>query len=122
MLFLCSHCTTKYEVSSIDESEHVFSGRWQFHEDTLRKHTWNTLAHLSAMSEHLITFDDDEFGDGVHELSVDCVNFTVNELRTDPSSKWFDQKSHSAGNTKYYIIVSHLLNDAALISYLLIDY
>ena len=29
--------------------------------------------------------------------SFDCVNFLIQEPRLDPSSKWFDHKSHSAG-------------------------
>ena len=30
-------------------------------------------------------------------MSVDCVNFVIEEPRTDPGPKWFDQKSYSAG-------------------------
>ena len=29
--------------------------------------------------------------------SFDCVNFLIEEPRLDPSSKWYDHKSHSAG-------------------------
>ena len=29
--------------------------------------------------------------------TVDCVNFTCQEMRLDPSSKWFDHKSNSCG-------------------------
>ena len=80
-----------------DDSEHVLAGRWLVHEDTLRKHIWATLKCLSDASKSLIKFDPDEFGDEVHILSTDTVNFTIDEPRTDPSSKWFDPKSHSAG-------------------------
>lgn len=57
------------------------------------------LRRLSAESDCLIRLDPDEFGDEVHVISVDTVNFTIEEPRGDPSSKWFDVKSHSAGNS-----------------------
>ena len=57
----------------------------------------------------MITFDPDEFGDEVHVVTVDCVNFIVQEPRSDPSTKWFDQKSHSAGmiGCLIIIVISH---------------
>ena len=35
--------------------------------------------------------------------SFDCVNFLIQEPRLDPSSKWYDHKSHSAGLVSLYI-------------------
>ena len=29
--------------------------------------------------------------------TVDCVTFMVQEMRLDPSAKWFDYKTHSCG-------------------------
>ena len=86
----------------LDDSEHVFAGRWRHHKDTLRKHTWETLQVLACVGDDLITFDPEEFGDEVHIVTVDCVNFIVQEPRGDPSTKWFDQKSHSAGKFSQY--------------------
>lgn len=64
------------------------------------------LRRLSAESDCLIRLDPDEFGDEVHVISVDTVNFTIEEPRVDPSSKWFefDVKSHSAGNSVNFVV------------------
>ena len=75
----------------------MLAGRWQYHEETLRKKTWETLQILHDALLELISFEIDEFGAEVHVMSVDCVNFVIEEPRTDPGPKWFDQKSYSAG-------------------------
>ena len=55
------------------------------------------LERISAEAEYLIKFDVDDFGGEVHVVGVDTVNFIMQEDRKNPSKKWFDKKSHSAG-------------------------
>ena len=35
--------------------------------------------------------------------SVDCATFMVREMRMNPSSEWFDWKTHSCGLVSYCI-------------------
>jgi hypothetical protein len=55
------------------------------------------LERISEEAKDLIKFDVDEFGAEVHVVTVDTVNFIIDEPRKNPSGKWFDKKSHSAG-------------------------
>ena len=51
---------------------------------------------IQSLKEKKIVFDgfaDDE----VHWITVDTVNFQTQEFRLDPSSDWFDFKSHGSG-------------------------
>ena len=38
-------------------------------------------------------------------LTMDTVNFTTYEIRTDPSSKWYDPKSHSSGLVSVFVFL-----------------
>ncbi len=76
----------------------VLLGRWGLHKDTLRDNIWKTLGTIQEHKKRLINFDQDEFKhDEVHVMSVDCVNYLIEEPRIQPSTKWFDPKSKSAG-------------------------
>ena len=50
---------------------------------------------LAKFSKKKIVFELEN--DIVLGRTVDCVNFTCQEMRLDPSSKWFDHKSNSCG-------------------------
>ena len=50
---------------------------------------------LAKLSKKKIVFELEN--DIVLGRTVDCVNFTCQEMRLDPSSKWFDHKSNSCG-------------------------
>ena len=49
---------------------------------------------MQSLKDTKIRFelDDDEIF-----FSLDTVNYLVQEMRQDPSSKWYDHKSHSCG-------------------------
>lgn len=67
-------------------------------EKTLSNKIWKTLGMMKEHRDDFIYFDPTEFSaDQVHIMTVDTVNYTVQEPRTDPSTKWYDHKSHSAG-------------------------
>lgn len=53
---------------------------------------------LSLVKEKRIVFGGFH-SEEVHIISVDGVNFSTQEFRLDPSSKWFDHKTKSAGLT-----------------------
>ncbi|KAL7474376.1 hypothetical protein ACHAW6_000351, partial [Cyclotella cf. meneghiniana] len=80
------------------DTEMVVSGCWGLHEDTLRDNIWKTLGTIQEHKKRLVNFDPDEFKrDEIHVMSVDCVNYLIEEPRIQPSTKWFDPKSKSAG-------------------------
>ena len=57
-----------------------------------------TLGTIQEHKKRLINFDPDEFKhDEVHVMSVDCVNYLIEEPHIQPSTKRFDPKSESAG-------------------------
>ncbi|KAL7527041.1 hypothetical protein ACHAXR_001767, partial [Thalassiosira sp. AJA248-18] len=98
-------------------TEKVMAGRWKCHEETYR-HKWKTgVAAIAALRDQKIKFDPSDFPDDqIFLLSVDGVNFTMNEprvhreqvpsqnlavvpttIKLGPGSHWYDHKSHSAG-------------------------
>ncbi|KAL3795955.1 hypothetical protein ACHAWO_010211 [Cyclotella atomus] len=83
------------------DTEHVLSGRWRLDEETLRKQIWKTLWQIQRHFPTLIYFDPSEWDAAqVHLITVDTVNYNVNEQRSDPVGKferWYNHKSNSAG-------------------------
>ncbi|KAL3936902.1 MAG: hypothetical protein SGARI_002359 [Bacillariaceae sp.] len=80
------------------DTEHVLSGRWKMDEKKLREKNRATVKAIQALKEKKVVWgewDDDE----VFIVSVDGVHCKIREVRKDPSSKWFDHKSHGAGLT-----------------------
>ena len=75
---------------------HVLEGRWGYCEDYIRTRTNRCKAMLQALRRNKMKFEDSN-NNSVIIGSLDTVSFTVQEFRLDPSSKWYDQKSHSAG-------------------------
>jgi hypothetical protein len=65
---------------------------------------YNTGQYLENTSNNtgtqrwLINYDPDEFKpDEIHVMTVDCVNYLIEEPCIQPSTKWFDPKSKLAG-------------------------
>jgi hypothetical protein len=80
------------------DTEHVLSGRWGHCEEIVRKKVKECAKKIQHLKEKKIVFggfDEDEF----FIITVDGVNFRTQEFRLDPSSKWFDHKTKSAGLT-----------------------
>jgi len=77
-------------------TEPVMSGRWGFCYDHIRKMTKVYAKMIQSLKERKITFDGFD-PDEIHLISVDTVSFRTQEFRNDPSSDWFDFKSHSSG-------------------------
>ena len=75
------------------------AGRWQCCEETYRKKWKKVVAAIADLRGQKIKFDPSDFPeDQIFLLSVDGVNFTINEPRVNnPGSHWYDHKSHSAG-------------------------
>lgn len=73
----------------------VLSGRWKFSEEFIMKSVAAYGSSIEVLSKKKIIFTlkhDVKLG-----RSVDCCNFTIQEMRLDPNSKWYDHKSNSCG-------------------------
>lgn len=77
------------------ETYPVLSGRWKFSEEYIAKSVVEYSLLIAKLSRQKIRFELN------HNIklgrTVDCVNFTIQEMRLDPDSKWFDHKSNSCG-------------------------
>lgn len=78
------------------EPRPVLAGRWSFCEDYIGRKVKECGAMIASLMSTKIKFSF-ENTNRVFVSSFDCVNFLIQEPRLDPSSKWFDHKSHSAG-------------------------
>jgi hypothetical protein len=79
----------------IYDTQHVLSGRWGYCEEFIGPKVRECGKKMQSLKEKKIRF---EFKQKSHYVaSIDCSNFEVQEFRLDPSSKWFDHKSHSCG-------------------------
>ena len=77
------------------ETYPVLSGRWKFSEEYIATSVVEHALLIAKLSRKKIVFElTDNLALG---RTVDCVNFTCQEMRLDPSSKWFDHKSNSCG-------------------------
>jgi hypothetical protein len=74
----------------------VLSGRWKFSEEFIAKSVANYVLSIKELSKMKIVFELKHASLALGR-SVDCCNFMVQEMRLDPSSKWFDHKSNSCG-------------------------
>lgn len=78
--------------------EHVLAGVWQFGEEHIRNKVKEVAAAIQSLYEETIVFDPSMFEeDEVHWITVDTVNYIVQEFRCNPGVVWFDPKSRSAG-------------------------
>ena len=80
-------------------TEHNMAGRWGCHEQSYRAKWKEVVAAIAALHSEKIKFDPSDFPeDQIFLLSVDGVNFSINEPRVkNPGSHWYDHKTHSAG-------------------------
>ncbi|KAL7537676.1 hypothetical protein ACHAXR_011645 [Thalassiosira sp. AJA248-18] len=80
------------------DTEHVLAGRWGNCEDHIRAKVKEYARKIQSLKTKKIVFGG--WGDEeVHIITVDGVNFMVQEFRLDPGAKWFDHKTKSAGLT-----------------------
>jgi hypothetical protein len=79
------------------DSLHVLAGRWKQCENYISSSINRTGTTIQSLKSNKIKFDFSNKTYKSYCSTYDTVNFKVNELRLDPSSKWFDPKSHSAG-------------------------
>ena len=73
----------------------VLSGRWDYCEETIGEIVIKYGLMMANIGRSKIVFqlnDDIELG-----RTVDCATFMTNEMRQDPSSIWYDPKTHSCG-------------------------
>jgi len=73
----------------------VLSGRWNYCEETIGEVVIKYGLMMAEIGRGKIVFqlnDDVELG-----RTVDCATFPTNEMRQDPSTIWYDPKSHSCG-------------------------
>jgi DDE superfamily endonuclease len=78
------------------DTEHVLSGRWDLHENTIRPALKNCSESIQSLKGTKVvwgTFDEDE----VFLITVDGVHCRIREVRKDPGAKWYDHKSNGPG-------------------------
>jgi hypothetical protein len=74
----------------------VLAGRWKYGEEHIRGVVHQNTAKIQSLKPKVILFagfKDKE----IHVVSVDCCSFDTQEFRLDPSTKWYNHKSHSSG-------------------------
>lgn len=75
-------------------TQHVMSGTWGYSEDFIGKTVKEYTKLIQSLKSKKIVFggfDERE----IFWVSIDKVNFLVEEFRLDPSTKWYDHKSKS---------------------------
>ena len=73
----------------------VLSGRWNYSEELIGRTVMRYVMLMATAGRRKIVFElehDVKLG-----RTVDCSTFMVQEMRLDPSAKWFDFKTHSCG-------------------------
>lgn len=78
------------------ETEHVLSGRWGIHENTIRPILKKNSEAIQRLKETKVVWGDFN-EDEVFLLSVDGVHCRIQEVRKDPGAKWYDHKSNGPG-------------------------
>ena len=79
------------------DTERVLSARWRYGDLMHIRNTVKDIAKkIASMEKDVIVFGGFE-NDEVYIFGVDTVHFITQEFRLDPSSKWYDFKSHSSG-------------------------
>jgi hypothetical protein len=73
---------------------HVLEGRWGNCEDYMQPRIFRCQEMLQRLRRKKMKLPNSHT---VIAANVDTVSFTVQEFRKDPSAKYYDQKSHSAG-------------------------
>ena len=73
----------------------VLSGRWKYCEEYIGSTVIDYGKKMAKVARKKIVFKLEH--DLEHGRTVDCSTFKVQEFRLDPSTKWFDYKTHSCG-------------------------
>ena len=76
------------------DAMHVLEGRYGYCEDFMRPRIKRSQKMMQALRRERMKFVDSDTRIG---YSLDTVNFLIQEPRSDPSAKWYDPKSKSAG-------------------------
>ena len=74
----------------------VLSGRWGYHPDTIGPLVWRYARMIQSFLNDKVGLHHVDMDTAI-PLSLDTATFTVNEIRTDPNSRWYDHKSYSSG-------------------------
>lgn len=77
------------------DPEPVLEGRWDCCSEYIGPKLKEIGRMIQALLPEKIKFEYSD--DDVIVMSLDTVNYTIQEPRKTPSTKWFDPKSHSAG-------------------------
>ena len=77
-------------------TEPVFSGRWGHCDEHLRNKSKEYARMIQSLKDEKIKFEGFD-QEEKYWISVDTVTFVTEEFRLDPSSDWFDWKSHGSG-------------------------
>ena len=95
------------------ETEHVMAGRWGYGEEFCRDTVKLVAGKIQSLKSRKIRFGNILLDpERVFIGTVDCVHCQVNELRTDPHSKWYSHKFNGAGFT--YEVVVDVCDDKVL--------
>jgi len=77
------------------DTQPVLSARWKYCEEYIGDKVIEYGLKMAKLGRKKIIFElDNKIKLG---RTVDCVTFMVQEMRLDPSAKWFDYKTHSCG-------------------------
>ena len=73
----------------------VLSGRWKYRKEYINSKVIEYGSTMAKVAKKKIV---SKLKHNVElEYTVDCFTFIVQEFRLDPSTKWFDYKTHSCG-------------------------
>ncbi len=79
------------------DDAHGLAGTWGPSEEYVSRKVKQYGKRIQSLKDLKIKFKFQDDNHVVFVASLDAVNFLVQELRLDPSSKWCDPKSHSSG-------------------------
>lgn len=72
------------------------AGRWKFGEDYIRDKTKENTKKIQSLKSKVIVFG--EFKDNeIHVISVDGVNYSTQEFRLTPDTKFYNHKKNNCG-------------------------
>jgi len=92
----------------------VLSGRWGLHHDTIGKLVWRYARMIQSFLNDKVGLHHVDMAPAI-PLTLDTVTFIVNEIRTDPNSRWYDHKSHSSGFVSRILVFLLLLVNGSYI-------
>jgi hypothetical protein len=81
----------------LNESEHVMSGWWILDTQVIRNRVHEIVNTIQSLNEKRRLFGEDSMMKSLLYLLMPFIGKFIQEVRTDPSAKWYDHKSNSAG-------------------------